>query len=185
MMLGGDELGRTQQGNNNAYCQDNEISWLNWELDDEQKKLLRFVQRLIALRRAHPVFRRRDFFQGRPLRGSDVKDIVWLTNEGKEMSDEEWEKHHARSLGVYLAGDGLTETDGRGKPLRDDNFLLLFNAHHDVVPFRMPNYGGRWVAMLDTSHQDGLAPGGTIDSGAEYALNGRSLALLMHAKAPD
>jgi glycogen operon protein len=185
MLLAGDEIGRTQRGNNNAYCQDNEVSWLDWELDDEQKKLLRFVQRLIALRRAHPVFRRRDFFQGRPLRGSDVKDIVWLTNEGQEMSDEEWEKHHARSLGVYLAGDGLTETDARGKPLRDDNFLLLFNAHHDVVPFRMPDYGGRWVVMLDTSHQDGLAPGGTIDSGAEYALNGRSLALLMHAKASE
>ncbi len=183
MLLAGDEIGRTQQGNNNAYCQDNAISWHDWELDDAQQKLLRFVQRLIALRRAHPVFRRRDFFQGRPLRGRDVKDIVWLTDAGHEMSDEEWEKHHARALGVYLAGEGLTETDARGQLLRDDNFLLLFNAHHDVVPFRMPEYGGRWVVMLDTSHQDGLAPGGTIDSGTEYTLNGRSLALLLHAKA--
>ena len=183
MLLAGDEIGRTQGGNNNAYCQDNAISWVDWEFDEGQQKLLRFVQRLIALRRAHPVFRRRDFFQGRPLRGRDVKDIVWLTNEGNEMSDEEWEKHHARSLGVYLAGAGLTETDSHGRPLRDDNFLLLFNAHHDVVPFRLPAYGGRWVAMLDTSHQDGLAPDGTLDSGAEYALNGRSLALLLHAKA--
>ncbi len=183
MLLAGDEIGRTQQGNNNAYCQDNAISWHDWELDDAQQKLLRFVQRLIALRRTHPVFRRRDFFQGRPLRGRDVKDIVWLTDAGHEMSDEEWEKHHARALGVYLAGEGLTETDARGQLLRDDNFLLLFNAHHDVVPFRMPEYGGRWVVMLDTSHQDGLAPNGTIDSGTEYTLNGRSLALLLHAKA--
>ena len=98
------------------------------------------------------------------------------------MSDEEWEQHHARSLGVYLAGDGLTETDGRGRVLRDDNFLLLFNAHHDVVPFRLPGYGGRWVAMLDTSHQDGLLPDGTFDADAEYPLQGRSLALLMHKK---
>jgi isoamylase len=183
MLVAGDEIGRTQGGNNNAYCQDNEVSWLDWELDDDRRKLLRFVQRLIAMRRVHPVFRRRDFFQGRPLRGRDIKDIVWLTNEGTEMSDEVWEQHHARALGVYLAGDGLTETDGRGRPLRDDNFLLLFNAHHDVVPFRMPDYGGRWVVMLDTSHQDGLAPDGTIDSGGEYALKGRSLALLLHTKA--
>ena len=182
MLSAGDEIGRTQQGNNNAYCQDNEISWVNWDLDDDSRKLMRFVSRAIGLRRAHPVFRRRDFFQGRPLRGREVKDIVWLTPEGTEMSDEEWDQHHARSLGVYLAGEALTETDARGRPLRDENFLVLFNAHHEPVPFRLPAFGGRWAAFLDTSYQDGLAPDGSFDSGAEYSLQGRSLALLLHAK---
>ncbi|MCZ7563476.1 MAG: glycogen debranching protein GlgX [Burkholderiales bacterium] len=185
MLLAGDEIGRTQHGNNNAYCQDNELSWVDWQLDEDGRKLLRFAQRAIALRRAHPVFRRRDFFQGRPLRGRDVKDIVWLRPDGAEMTDEEWSEHHARSLGVYLAGEGLTETDARGRPLRDENFLVLFNAHHEAVPFRLPAYAGRWLVLLDTSFQDGLAPDGAFDAGAEYALQGRSLALLLHARAGE
>jgi glycogen operon protein len=143
---------------------------------------MRFVQRAIGLRRAHPVFRRRDFFQGRPLRGREVKDIVWLKPDGTEMTDEEWSEHHARSLGVYLAGEALTETDARGRPLRDEDFLVLFNAHHETVPFRLPAYGGRWLALLDTSFQDGLAPDGSFDAGAEYALQGRSLTLLLHVR---
>jgi glycogen operon protein len=182
MLTAGDELGRTQLGNNNAYCQDNELSWLDWKLDDDGRKLMRFVQRAIGLRRAHPVFRRRDFFQGRPLRGREVKDIVWLKPDGTEMTDEEWSEHHARSLGVYLAGEALTETDARGRPLRDEDFLVLFNAHHETVPFRLPAYGGRWLALLDTSFQDGLAPDGSFDAGAEYALQGRSLTLLLHVR---
>jgi glycogen operon protein len=183
MLTAGDELGRTQLGNNNAYCQDNELSWLDWKLDDDGRKLMRFVQRAIGLRRAHPVFRRRDFFQGRPLRGREVKDIVWLKPDGTEMTDEEWSEHHARSLGVYLSGEALTETDARGRPLRDEDFLVLFNAHHETVPFRLPAYDGRWLALLDTSFQDGLAPDGSFDAGAEYALQGRSLVLLLHARA--
>jgi len=182
MLTAGDELGRTQLGNNNAYCQDNELSWLDWTLDDDGRKLMRFVQRVIGLRRTHPVFRRRDFFQGRPLRGREIKDIVWLKPDGAEMTDEEWSEHHARSLGVYLAGEALTETDARGRPLRDENFLVLFNAHHEAVPFRLPGYGGRWLALLDTSFQDGLAPDGSFDAGAGYALQGRSLVLLLHAR---
>jgi isoamylase len=183
MLLAGDEIGRTQQGNNNAYCQDNELSWVDWRLEDEEAgKLLRFAQRMIALRRAHPVFRRRDFFQGRPLRGREIKDIVWLNPDGEEMTDEQWNEHHARSLGVYLAGEGLTETDARGRPLRDDNFLLLFNAHHEPVAFRLPVYAGRWRVLLDTAFQDGLAHDGARDPGAEYSLQGRSLALLQHVR---
>ena len=115
-------------------------------------------------------------------KGAAPDGLVWLTPEGTEMSDEEWDQHHARSLGVSLAGEALTETDARGRPLRDENFLVLFNAHHEPVPFRLPAFGGRWVAFLDTSYQDGLAPDGSFDSGAEYSLQGRSLALLLHAK---
>ena len=183
MLLAGDEIGRTQHGNNNAYCQDNELSWLDWDLDPARQDLLHFTQRLIALRREHPVFRRRDFFQGRPLRGQGVKDIVWFTNDGVEMTDEEWEHHHARALGVYLAGEGLTETDRRGRLLRDDNFLLLFNAHHDLVPFRLPDFGGQWARVLDTHSPESHAPPDVFGAGTEYALNGRSLALLRQLKS--
>jgi glycogen operon protein len=184
MLLAGDELGRTQRGNNNAYCQDNEISWIDWSLDAEGRKLAEFVRRLIGLRRAHPVFRRRDFFQGRPIHGSDVKDIVWLKPDGAEMTSQEWEHDFARSLGVYLAGDALTERDARGRPVEDESFLVLFNAHHEELPFRLPGYGvGRWLALVDTSYEGGLAPDGTFEAGAEYGLKARSLALLEPVRA--
>ena len=183
MLLAGDEVGRSQLGNNNAYCQDNEISWTDWTLDDEKRRLLEFVQNMIALRRAHPVFRRRDFYKGHPLRGRDIKDIAWLQPEGGEMSDDEWNRHFARCLGVYLAGEALTETDDRGRPVRDQNFLVLFNAHHEAIPFRLPeDSGARWHALFDTAYEDGLAIDGTFDPGTEYPLKGRSLALLVQLK---
>jgi glycogen operon protein len=147
MLLAGDEIGRTQQGNNNAYCQDNEISWLDWDLDRRDRRLFEFTRCLIALRRSHAVFRRRNFFQGRPLRGRDVKDIVWLRPDGEEMTDEEWDQHFARSLGVYVAGEGLTEIDGRGRLIVDDNFLLLFNAHHETLTFTLPALGAARCAV--------------------------------------
>ena len=184
MLLAGDEIGRTQQGNNNAYCQDNEVSWIDWSLDEEKRKLLAFAQRAIGLRRAHPVFRRRDFYKGHPVRGLGVKDIAWLRPEGGEMSDDEWNQHFARCFGVYLAGEGLTETDARGRPLRDRNFLVLFNAHHETIPFTLPDYAGaRWCALLDTAFEDGLVIDGTFDAGAQYALQGRSLVLLQQVEA--
>jgi isoamylase len=183
MLLAGDEIGRTQRGNNNAYCQDNEISWLDWDLDDEQRSLAEFVRCAIALRRAHPVFRRRDFFQGRPLRGREVKDIVWLKPDGAEMSDEEWDQHFARCLGVYLAGDGLRETDRRGRRVLDHNFLLLFNAHHEAIRFVLPDFGGSWRPVLDTAFDGGLADGAVQPAGAPYPLQGRSLALLRNLRA--
>ncbi|TSA17103.1 MAG: glycogen debranching enzyme GlgX, partial [Betaproteobacteria bacterium] len=184
MLLAGDEIDRSQNGNNNAYCQDNEISWIDWELDDEKRKLLAFTQQVIALRRAHPVFRRRDFYKGRALRGPGVKDIAWLRPEGGEMTDDEWNQQHARCLGVYLAGEGLTETDARGRPVRDLSFLLLFNAHHEAIAFKLPDYaGGRWCALLDTAVADGLEIDGTLDAGAAYELKGRSLVLLRQVNA--
>jgi glycogen operon protein len=185
MLLAGDELGRTQGGNNNAYCQDNATSWVNWTPDEARTRLAEFVRRLIAIRRAHPAFRRRDFFQGRPLHGSLAKDVAWLKPDGTEMSDHEWEHDFARCLGVYLAGEGLTETDERGQPVTDRNFIVLFNAHHEAIEFRLPGQAGasRWFALFDTAHGDGLASNGTFDAGGTYPLQGRSLALLVHSQA--
>jgi len=184
MLLAGDEFGRTQGGNNNAYCQDNEISWVDWEATARHPELVRFAQRMIRLRREHPVFRRRRYFQGRPIRGG-VKDILWLTPEGREMTDHEWSQEFARSMAVYLAGDSLIETDRRGHALRDDNFLLLLNAHHDSIEFSLPQLheGAGWQVLLDTSFAQGLAEDGKFGSGMQYVLTGRALALLIELTA--
>ncbi len=185
MLVAGDEIGRTQNGNNNAYCQDNALSWLDWELDPERSKLRDFVRRMVHLRRTHPVFRRRHFFQGRPLHGSEAKDIVWLKPDGSEMTTDEWSQDFARCLGVYLAGSALAESDARGQRVVDDDFVVLFNAHHDSVPFRLPantlapQGDGQWHAIVDTAREDGLAPDGMFDAEKMYPLEGRSLALLM------
>jgi isoamylase len=180
MLLAGDEIGRTQGGNNNAYCQDNATSWLDWSLDADRSRLLDFVRRLVHLRRTHPVFRRRHFFQGRPLHGGEAKDIVWLKPDGAEMTSDEWHQDFARCLGVFLAGDALGETDARGRPVTDATFVVLFNAHHDPVPFRLPeSRAGQWLALLDTAREDGLVPDGTFAAGSVYPLEGRSLVLLI------
>jgi len=180
MLLAGDEFGRSQGGNNNAYCQDNEISWVDWDAAAAHPELMRFVQRMIRIRREHPVFRRRRYFQGRSIRG-DVKDILWLNPEGHEMTDHEWTQEFARSMAVYLAGDSLVETDRRGHALRDDNFLLLLNAHHDAIDFMLPaiHPGSVWQVVLDTSFAQGLTINGKFDSNVRYRLNGRALVLLI------
>jgi glycogen operon protein len=177
MLLAGDEIGRTQQGNNNAYCQDSAISWVDWSLDDERLSLFEFARRLIALRRGHPVFRRRHFFQGRALSGSPSKDIAWLKPDGTEMTTEEWNHDFARCLGVYLGGDALDEVDARGRPVRDDAFIVLFNAHHDAIPFKLTAFGAGWRVVLDTA-RDGGAEERVLEGDAVYDLEGRSLALL-------
>ncbi len=180
MLRAGDELSHSQQGNNNAYCQDNTLSWLDWQLTSEARDFLEFVRRLVALRREHPIFRRRGFFHGRAVHGEDVKDIAWLNPDGREMSDEEWHQHFARCLGVYLSGAELDEVDARGRPVRDDDFLLLINAHHEVIPFRLPRYGrgDDWFCLLDTSFEQGLRVDGRHKAGQTYPLQGRSLVLL-------
>ncbi len=180
MLLSGDEMGRTQGGNNNAYCQDNEISWLNWSLGEDEMAMLEFVRNMVWLRRSHPVFRRRHFFQGRPIRGQDIKDIMWLSPDGREMSDEEWNNSFARSLGVYLSGEALEDRDERGRNVTDDNFLLLFNAHHEEVRFTVPDYdkGAEWEIMLDTHFEGGAPAARKTQSGAAYPLQGRSMAML-------
>ena len=136
MILGGDELGRTQLGNNNAYCQDSPISWTDWQAADSE--LLAFVRRLVAFRRAHPAFRRSRFFQGRPLRGSTITDVAWLSPDATEMTDEQWDEGHAKSLAVYLNGSSV-DLDRRGEAINDDSFLLFLNAHGEPVRFRVPD----------------------------------------------
>jgi len=184
MLRAGDELSHSQGGNNNAYCQDNEVSWLDWRLDAEEQAFLDFVRRMIGLRREHPLFRRRRFFQGRPIHGEDVKDIAWLNPDGREMTDQEWAQHYARCLGVYLSGAELDETDARGRPLRDDDFLLLINAHHDAIPFRLPAYGRQdaWFCLMDTAYERGLGSDGRYAAGETYPLQGRTLALLLRPR---
>ncbi len=185
MLLAGDEIGRTQQGNNNAYCQDNELSWVDWGESEARSSLLAFTQRLIALRAAHPVFRRRDFFQGRPLRGSEVHDIVWMRPDGSEMSEEAWQQDHARALAVFLSGDGIAEVDGRGRAVRDDSFALLFNAAEEGVIFTLPaSLGlGAGELLVDTSNSDDPLPATPFDSRREHIQAGRSLALVRFARA--
>jgi glycogen operon protein len=151
MLCGGDEIGRTQRGNNNAYCQDNEISWSDWEHADQA--LLGFTRDLIRLRRAHPVFCRRRWFQGRPIRGSKVADIGWFTPEGKEMSDENWQAGFAKSLAVFLNGNAIPSPDPKGQRIVDDSFYVMFNAHHEPLEFVMPEakWGECWSIVLDTN----------------------------------
>jgi glycogen operon protein len=179
MLAAGDEMGRTQGGNNNAYAQDNEISWLDWELDDARRAQLEFTRRLIALRAKHPVFRRRRYYQGRRIRGSDDRDLTWLRPDGMEMTDAEWGAGWNRVLGVMLAGDALAEVDERGDLIEDDTLLLLMNAHVESMPFRLPTpNGGRWELLIDTARPDVPEAGEAHDGGATVRLEARSLQLL-------
>ncbi len=185
MLLAGDEMGRSQLGNNNTYCQDTALSWHDWSLDVEQDELLGFVRRLIVLRKTHNVFRRRHFFQGRLIKGSGVSDIIWLTPTGTEMTDEEWQNSFARCLGLYLAGDALEEQDEKGNPVVDNRFLLLVNAHHEPIPFTLPELVPvtHWQLILDTSWSNG-GPGEKLlwETKTSYPLLEHSLALLVESQ---
>ena len=151
MLLGGDEIGRTQHGNNNAYCQDNEISWLDWTKADPE--LLEFAISLIRLRKEHPIFRRRKYFMGRSIRGTKMCDIAWLRPDGREMTEEDWNAGHCKTLGVFLNGRGLTDVDVTGEPLKDDSFYIVFNAHHEPIEFTLPQeVVSNWIPVLNTTH---------------------------------
>jgi isoamylase len=187
MLLAGDEIGRTQRGNNNAYCQDNDTSWLDWSLDDGKQALLAFTQRLIALRAAHPVFRRRDFFRGSPLVGADVRDVLWLQPDGSEMTVEAWQQPETRALAVFLAGDGLTDTDAQGRPVRDDSFVMLFNASTETVAFNLPlNLQGPAELLVDTADAQADWQARAFDTKEPFLLPARALALVHigHRHAP-
>ena len=177
MLLAGDELGRTQGGNNNSYAQDNEISWIDWSAADPE--LLRFTQRLIALRKEHPTFRRRRFFEGRPLHGDDA-DIRWHRPDGSEMSDEDWRVGHAKSLGVFLNGRSLRSLGAHGERILDDHFTLLFNAHHTPVEFQLPDDVIAGVIVLDTDKDRG-DEGAQIEQGGRVTLADRSIVVIHHA----
>jgi len=180
MMLSGDAIGHTQNGNNNAYCQDNELSWINWNLGAAEQELLTFAQRVIAVRKSHPVFQRRNFFQGRSIKGAGIKDIHWLMPDGREMTDEEWKQESARCLGVFLSGK-LEEQAERGEPVTDQDFLLLMNAHHEAIPFLLPAppTGVGWVALIDTSGPISDNPACLFEPGTSYPLQARALVLLV------
>jgi glycogen operon protein len=177
MISGGDEVGRTQQGNNNAYCQDNELSWTHWDLNADQEALLAFTRRLVHLRRSQPVLTRRRYFQGRSIRGVNVKDIYWLEPSGREMTDDAWNAPFVRSLGVLMIGNASDEVDERGRQVTGDTLLILLNAHFEEVPFVFPSTGAHeaWVRVIDTI--DANASEERFAGGATYPLQGRTLAL--------
>ncbi len=180
MLLAGDEMWRTQKGNNNAYCQDNEISWVDWDNMDEQ--LVEFVSGLIRLRLDHPVFCRTRWFRSEPVNGARVKDIEWFLPEGNTMSLEHWNTSFAKSIGVFLSGEGIISRDPRGNRIVDDSFYLMFNAHDDTVIFRLPpaEYGNSWQKVIDTHECFVSEEGGReYGPGDEIYLDGRSVVLLM------
>ena len=186
MMLGGDEMDRSQQGNNNAYCQDNELTWFDWDLDPEAEELLRFTRRVIALRREHPVFRRRSFFQGRPIHGTDLADIGWFGPDGKEMTERQWFGGRVSALGMFLNGQEIAEPGPRGERVVDDSFLVLLNGGHLAVPFRLPDekWAQTYELVIDTAigytaaHPPGLLEGVILAGGDDFDLEGRSLVVL-------
>ena len=164
MVLAGDEVGRSQGGNNNAYCQDNEISWFDWERHDHQ--LQDFTRRLVGLRRDHPVFRRPSFLQGRPVIGHDLSDITWFRPDGAEMEDDDWNNGFAKSVAVFLNGLALGAHDAHGEPITDDSFLLCFNAHVEPLDFTMPpEVGDKWMKVLDTNNP--LETNNSLEEGGE------------------
>ena len=177
MLLGGDEFSRTQNGNNNAYCQDNELSWFNWQWDEKQKRQFEFTRKLIQLRRDHPVFRRTKFFEGKPVPGGEIKDVMWFNPGGSEMSLEEWQSPFVRCLGMLISGDAADLIDDHGEPVRDDTFLLLINAHYESIPFVLPGEENlEWAQILDTTNEDGFLKtlkkfpsGDDVDLGARAA----------------
>jgi isoamylase len=165
MLLAGDEMGRTQQGNNNAYCQDNEISWLDWRLAETEENLLAFTEAVASLRREHPVFRRRRFFRGRRGPDDELSDITWLTPSGQEMAQEDWQTGYAQALAALLNGEAISEPDPRGGKIVDAKFLLLFNSHREPIMFTLPeaSQAAGWETVIDTSTgQAGAAEDGVI-----------------------
>jgi glycogen operon protein len=180
MITGGDEIGRTQRGNNNAYCQDNEISWYDWDLDDERKALLAFTKKLVALRRDHPALHRSKFFKGRRIRGTDVRDVMWYRHDGAEMNDADWSNPVTASLGLFLAGRGVDDVDREGNPIVDDDFYLVLNGSDVGLSFVLPRAstnGGEWQLLVDTNDD---AATERVGAGAETSLLPRSLKLFVH-----
>ena len=188
MLSHGDELGRTQNGNNNVYCQDNELAWMDWKQLEENASLHEFTRRLIDIRRRHPVFRRRRFLAGGPL-GSDVRDrdIAWLVPEGTLMTQDDWDFAFGKALMVYLNGDAITEPDRRGQPITDDSFILMFNAHHEDIEFTLPPrfLGAKWQLVVDTTEASGYPEeSAVIEAEGTLTVHARSTAVLKQIEKP-
>jgi isoamylase len=183
MMLAGDELGRTQGGNNNAYCQDNELSWLDWDMAKAEAGLLGFTRALSALRREHPVFRRRRYFRGEPAGDGHLADIAWLTPSGREMSGKDWGTPYARAMMVFLNGDAITEPGPHGERVRDDSFLVMLSADNKPLDFTVPGikYGERWAVVVDTAAEDTgerAGPPPEVQAGDHVRLTSHSMVVL-------
>jgi glycogen operon protein len=179
MLLGGDEFGRTQHGSNNAWCQDNEISWFDWSLLEENAELHEFVKKLIVLRRSHPVFRRRQFLQGTDEETAGLPDVWWFRTDGHRMTKNDWESGE-RTVGMFLNGEEIAAPDEKGQRVLDESFLLLFNAHHEDVTFTLPNrrFGEHWSLVLSTTEPDAEPNSLEVDALEELVVGGRSLVLL-------
>jgi isoamylase len=187
MICHGDEMGRTQHGNNNAYAQDNEIAWVSWDLSERDAELLEFTRRVARLRREHPTFRRRKFFRGRQIRGSDVRDIVWLSPVGTEMTDQEWNAGYVRCFGMALGGGAMEEWNDRGEQITDENFLLLFNADGGAIDFTLPDFGRSrgWCVLLDTARPEVPERHFCMLDGETISLEGRSMMVLVEDGVTD
>jgi len=184
MLLGGDEIGRTQGGNNNGYAQDNEISWYDWDLTDDDAALLDFTRRTIRVFRRHPVLRRRRFFQGRRIRGSSVKDLTWFGPDGHEMTDAQWQAGGVRTIGLRMAGDAIDEPGPRGERIVDDTMLLILNADETDHEFRLPNRAKNgWELVFDTSRPQPTEPAERLPGGGSYQLSARSTVLLRQPRS--
>jgi isoamylase len=185
MLRAGDELDQTQAGNNNAYCQDNELTWLDWKLDDRKVALLEFARKLVKLRLEHPNLHRRKFYQDRSIRGSEIRDIMWLRPDGQEMTDEEWTSGWVRCLGVMLNGQTLDHVDEKGESVHDDTFVLMLNCHHEPILFYLPPppTGDSWEVVVDTNDPCGERK---LKSGEPLELVRQSLALVCECRpAPE
>jgi len=180
MLLGGDEIGRTQGGNNNGYAQDNEISWFDWKASVESWALLEFVEKVSRLRRDHRVFRRRRWFQGRPIHGSGVSDVAWFKPDGEQMSEDDWAQGYARSIAMFLNGEAIPTPDPRGERIIDDSFFVLLNAHSEPIDFRFPEeqWGERWDVVLDTAAPLTEPGDRMVKAGEELEVEGRSIVVL-------
>ncbi len=177
MLVAGDEFGRTQKGNNNAYCQDNEISWLHWEEAD--KSLLEFTRKLIQFRQSHPVFTRRRWFQGIPIKGARAEDIAWFDPKGNEMTEDHWNDYFAKSIAVYLNGHGIHQLGDNGEQLVDDNFYIIFNAHYQFIEYTLPpaKYSNKWKVVIDTA-TDLVGEGENLEAGGKLNVKSRSIMVL-------
>jgi isoamylase len=181
MIVNGDEFGRTQNGNNNAYCQDNEVSWVDWSLLEANAELAEFTAALAAFRKAHPVFRRRRFFAGRPIRkGEELRDIAWFTPAGEEMTEQNWEDDFGRCIVVFLNGEGIPDLDSRGMRVVDDSFLMAFNAHHEDIQITLPDteYGPEWRVVVNTTTGEVGGNEKPIAASGQLSLTARSLVVL-------
>jgi isoamylase len=190
MLLGGDEMGRTQQGNNNSYCHDNDISWFDWDLNDQQRGLLEFTRGLIAFRKQHPVLHRRRFFEGLFLPGADIKDLTWFKLDGTEMVDAQWADPEVRSIGMRVAGEAIDERDAEGSRISDATLLVLINSYHEELVFTLPEAGGaddsQWELFMDTRSAAPPGPSGKkypVEN--TYALAPRALALFRRVSADE